>query len=189
MSGPAHAPAKRRNAAQRSLRRLVRFAQVGHRRRAVLIEAVAWLLVARLSLIFISFPRLARQLGTLVAPTDARALQATSDDKRDLARIAEEVGWAVTRAARHVPFNAVCLPQAMAARIMLKRRGVDSVLHFGARIGQNRIGRDKIGQDRSGQDKIGQDKPIDAHAWLDAAGVEVTGYPVANTYAEIACFV
>jgi hypothetical protein len=83
-------------------------------------------------------------------------------------------GWAVTRAARHVPFSAVCLPQAMAARIMLKRRGVDSVLHFGARIGQ---------------DKIGQDKPIDAHAWLDAAGVEVTGYPVANTFAEIACFV
>jgi hypothetical protein len=88
--------------------------------------------------------------------------------------VAEEVGWAVTRAARHVPFNAVCLPQAMAARIMLKRRGVDSVLHFGARIGQ---------------DKIGRDKPIDAHAWLDAAGVEVTGYPVANTFAEIACFV
>lgn len=80
----------------------------------------------------------------------------------------------MTWAARHVPFNAVCLPQAMAARIMLKRRGVDSVLHFGARIGQN---------------KIGPDKPIDAHAWLDAAGVEVTGYPVANTFAEIACFV
>jgi len=32
-------------------------------------------------------------------------------------RAAEDVGWAVTRAARHVPFNAVCLPQAMAARI------------------------------------------------------------------------
>ena len=100
-------------------------------------------------------------------------------NENDQARIAEEIGWAVTRAARHVPFNAVCLPQAMAARIMLKRRGVDSVLHFGARIGQDKIG----------QDKIGPDKPIDAHAWLDAAGVEVTGYPVANTFAEIACFV
>ena len=155
-------------------RRLVRFAQVGHHRRAVLIEAVAWLLVARLSLIVVSFPRLARRLGTLVAPTDARALRPKSDDENDQVRVAEEVGWAVTRAARHVPFNAVCLPQAMAARIMLKRRGVESVLHFGARIGK---------------DKIGQDKPIDAHAWLDAAGVEVTGYPVANTFAEIACFV
>ena len=180
MSGPAHSPAKRRNMTQRSLRRrLVRFAQVGHHRRAVLIEAVAWLLVARLSLIFVSFPRLARRLGTLVAPADARALQAKSDNKQDEARIAEEVGWAVTRAARHVPFNAVCLPQAMAARIMLKRRGVDSVLHFGARIGRDNIG----------QDKIEPHKPIDAHAWLDAAGVEVTGYPVATTFAEIACFV
>jgi hypothetical protein len=170
VTGPAHSPQKWRSMAPRSIRRrLVRFAQVGHRRRTVLIEAAAWLVVARLSLIFVSFPHLARRLGTLVAPTDVRALPAKSGNKPDQIRVAEEVGWAVTRAARHVPFNAVCLPQAMAARIMLKRRGVDSVLHFGARIGQ--------------------DKPIDAHAWLDAAGVEVTGYPVANTFAEIACFV
>jgi hypothetical protein len=150
-------------------RRLVRFTQVGNRRRALLVEAVTWLLLARLSLIFISFQKLARHLGTFVAPADARALRAKAENSRDHARLAGEIGWAVTRAARHVPFKAVCLPQAMAARIMLKRRGVDSVLHFGARIGP--------------------DKPIDAHAWLDAAGVEVTGYPVANTFAEIACFV
>ena len=150
-------------------RRLVRFTQVGNRRRVLLVEAVTWLLLARLSLIFVSFPKLARHLGTLVAPTDARALRAKSQYPHDHAHLAQEIGWAVTRAARHVPFKAVCLPQAMAARVMLKRRGVDSVLHFGARIGQ--------------------DKPIDAHAWLDAAGVEVTGYPVANAFAEIACFV
>ena len=75
----------------------------------------------------------------------------------------------MTRSARYVPFKAVCLPQAMAARVMLKRRGVSSVLHFGA--------------------ARGQDKPLDAHAWLDAAGVDVTGYPVAQNFAEIACFV
>ena len=34
----------------------------------------------------------------------------------------------------------------------------------------------------------GEDKPFDAHAWLDAAGVEVTGYPVAHDFTEIACF-
>ena len=80
-----------------------------------------------------------------------------------------EIGWAVTRAARYVPFRAVCLPQAMAARVMLRRRGVASVMHFGAAKGEA--------------------KPFDAHAWLDAAGVEVTGYPLANGFAEIACFV
>jgi hypothetical protein len=150
-------------------RRLRRFAQVNNRRRMLLGEAVVWLLLARLALLFIPFPRLARHLGTFVPPTDPRALQVMSKGSHEYARIAEEVGWAVTRAARHVPFKAVCLPQAMAARIMLKRRGVDSVLHFGA--------------------AKGQDKPLDAHAWLDAAGVEVTGYPVAKNFAEIACFV
>ncbi len=75
----------------------------------------------------------------------------------------------MTRSARYLPFKAVCLPQAMAAQAMLRRRGVTSVMHFGA--------------------ARGEEKPLDAHAWLDAAGVEVTGYPVAERFAEIACFV
>jgi len=57
----------------------------------------------------------------------------------------------------------------MAARIMLRRRGIASVMHFGA--------------------AKGKENPLDAHAWLDAAGVEVTGYPVAPGFAEIGCFV
>ena len=153
-----------------SIRRpLRRFAQVGNRRRALVVEAVACLLLARIGLIFVPFPKLARRLGTFVPPSDPRALAARASGAQQDAALAEEIGWAVTRSARYVPFKAVCLPQAMAARLMLKRRGVASVLHFGA--------------------ARGQDKPLDAHAWLDAAGVEVTGYPVAKTYAEIACFV
>jgi hypothetical protein len=153
-----------------SIRRpLRRFAQVGHARRALVTEAVLCLLVARLGLIFVPFPKLARRLGTFVPPSDPRAMATRTGSSREQARIAEEIGWAVTRSARYVPFKAVCLPQAMAARVMLKRRGVASVMHFGA--------------------AKGEDKPIDAHAWLDAAGVEVTGYPVAANFAEIACFV
>jgi hypothetical protein len=75
----------------------------------------------------------------------------------------------VALAARNVPFRTVCLPQAMAARAMLERRGIASVMHFGAGFG-----------------KV---KPIDAHAWLDAAGMPVTGYPISPDMAEIACFV
>src|SRR5580704_7226975 len=154
----------------RSTRRLLlRFGQIDHRRRALLVEAVAYLLAARLALIFIPFPRLARHLGTFVPPTDPRAAQAAAQTAPEQTRLAEDIGWAVTRAARYVPFKAVCLPQAMAARVMLRRRGVPSVMHFGA--------------------TKGADKPLDAHAWLDAAGVEVTGYPVSKGLAEIACFV
>ena len=157
-------------ALSRSIRRpRRRFAQVENRRRALVVEAVVCLLLARLALIFIPFPRLARRLGAFVRPSDPRAMQARATGANEHARVAEEIGWAVTRSARYVPFKAVCLPQAMAARVMLKRRGVASVMHFGA--------------------AKGTDKPHDAHAWLDAAGVEVTGYPVAKKFSEIACFV
>jgi hypothetical protein len=155
----------------RLIRRLLRrFGELDNRRRALLAEAVGCLFAARLALNFIPFPRLARQLGTFVRPADARVTQAGAEmAPDDQARLAEDIGWAVTRAARYVPFKAVCLPQAMAARVMLERRGVKSVMHFGA--------------------AKGTDKPLDAHAWLDAAGVEVTGYPVARSFVEIACFV
>jgi hypothetical protein len=148
-------------------RLLVRFHQVGPRRRALVAEAVLCLLLARLALLFIPFPRLARRLGRFVPPDEARRLAAAPSARG--AQAAAEIGWTVTRAARYVPFRAVCLPQAMAARVMLRRRGVASVMHFGAAKGEA--------------------KPFDAHAWLDAAGVEVTGYPLANGFAEIACFV
>src|ERR1043166_6354575 len=104
-----------------SIRRpLRRFTQVGHRRRALVAEAVTYLLLARLGLIVVPFPVLARRLGSFVPPSDPRAL--ATRGKTAQAGIAEDVSWAVTRSARYVPFKAVCLPQAMAARVMLKRR-------------------------------------------------------------------
>lgn len=152
-----------------TLRLLHSFGQIGWRRRALLTEAVVWLLLARLALICVPFPRLARRLGTFVQPADDRAVKARSPASAEHARLAEDVGWAVTRAARYVPFTAVCLPQAVAARSMLKWRGVSSVLHFGAA-------------------SFGQG-PFDSHAWLDAAGVKVTGYPEAEDFTAIGCFV
>ena len=65
------------------------------------------------------------------------------------------VRQAVTMAARNVPWNAVCLPQAMAAKAMLARRGCGSSFHLGA-------------------DFDAQGKLI-AHAWLVAGGTVVVG--------------
>lgn len=152
----------------RSIRRLLhRFGQIEPRRRAHVAEAVLCLLAARLALVFVPFPKLARRLGRFVPPDGARRLGAPITAQQ--VQAAMEVGWAVTRAARYVPFKAVCLAQAMAAHRMLRRRGIASVMHFGA--------------------TKSTEKPLQAHAWLDAAGVEVTGYPVAAQFAEIACFV
>jgi Transglutaminase-like superfamily len=149
--------------------KLGRFIRIDARRRRLLIESTLLLLLARLALALIPFPYLAGRLGRFVPPDDPRVTEARSRFQLHDVEIAEAVGWAVTRAARHLPVRAVCLPQAMAARIMLARRGVASVVHFGA--------------------AKSTDKPIDAHAWLDAAGVAVTDYPVLERFAELACFV
>jgi hypothetical protein len=97
----------------RLIRRLLRrLAQVGNRRRALLAEAVLGLLAARLTLILISFPQLSRRFGTLVPPSDPRVSKMATRADPDQASIATDVSWAVTRAARYVPFKAVCLPQS-----------------------------------------------------------------------------
>ncbi|MGH7075148.1 MAG: lasso peptide biosynthesis B2 protein [Stellaceae bacterium] len=62
---------------------------------------------------------------------------------------------AVTTAARNVPWNAVCLPQALAAKAMLARRGQGSAFHLGATFDQN--------------------GKLIAHAWLECRGEIVTG--------------
>jgi hypothetical protein len=155
----------------RSIPRLLRsFAQIERRRRWLFAEAAVRILVARLAVLLLSFPRLAQRLGILVPAADPRiGLTRSASSKPREKSIARDISWAVTRAAHHLPFGASCLTQAIAAQGMLKRRGIPSVMHFGAGKGQTR--------------------PLDAHAWLDAAGVNVTGYPVADHLAEIACFV
>ena len=149
--------------------KLHRFAGTGAQRRFLLLEAVFWLAAARIVLLVLPFPRIAKHIGIFTPPAEGLTYGSPPDPVPAEAVLATEIGWAVTRAARHVPFKAVCLPQGLAAKHMLRRRGVTSVLYFGA-----------------AKDSAGQ---LGAHAWLQAAGVEVTGYPVANGFTPMACFV
>jgi hypothetical protein len=86
----------------------------------LLVEAVALLALARLIVIIVPFRFVARLL--------ARMPQSGRSDEMLIRRIA----WAVRLGARNVPWRAVCLPQAMAAMVMLARRGCASSLHVGA---------------------------------------------------------
>jgi hypothetical protein len=138
----------------------------------LLLEASILLGLARLALIAVPFRVIARRTGAFAPPNDPAVRNVLgAEPNPDEQALAQEIGWAVTRAARYMPFKAVCLPQALAARQMLRRRGVASVLHFGANM------------------KKDAERRLDAHAWLDTAGVEVTGYPVARDFTEIGCFV
>lgn len=140
--------------------------RLGPRRQMLLAEAAATLLVARILLARVPFGRLSRRFGTLVAPNHANMLARREATARDRT-IARRIGWAIRTVAPHVPFRARCLQQATAAHAMLSRRGVSSVMHFGLDPGRQAVG----------------------HAWLEAAGVAVTGFPIGAALVELGCFI
>jgi hypothetical protein len=142
-----------------------RFVNLPMARKHLVAEAVTRLALARLWLVFIPFNSLAVWFGTVAKPGEAPSAPPQTAGEAEQARA---IGWAVTRAARYVPFRAVCLPQAIAAKAMLERRGIASVMHFGV--------------------AKRTDEPLAAHAWLDSGGIEVTGYPVGGDFVEVARF-
>lgn len=111
--------------------------------RLLVFEAMLLLGLARIIVITIPF--------RYMAPLLSRAPDNGVCDEDLLLRVRK----AVTTAARNVPWNAVCLPQAMAAKAMLARRGCGSAFHLGA--GTNTQGK------------------LIAHAWLVAGGKIVVG--------------
>ncbi len=123
-------------------RKVGRFLSINRGDRWLLIEAALFLAAARVALLVVPFRRIVPWLER--APASAEC---------DGALVAA-VGRAVTVAARNVPWNAVCLPQAMAAKAMLARRGQGSALHLGAGMAEG---------------------SVSAHAWLVAGGEIVVG--------------
>jgi hypothetical protein len=121
-------------------------------------EAALLLLVVRMALALLPLPRALRLFGI--------AHRATAGGRIDPDQAAL-VGRAVTRAARHVPFRAVCLQQAFAALLMLRRRGLAATVH--------------VGLLRDGSE-------LKAHAWSRSGEVPVTGVAAARGFTPIAAF-
>jgi hypothetical protein len=115
----------------------------------LLIEAVGRLVAAGVLLRALRLRRLAPRLGRhmAVSPEDGPT--------GDVVGEVQSVRWAIAAAARHLPWQPVCLPQAVAAQWMLRRRGIASTLYFGIAPGPE----------------------YQAHAWVRAGRVIVTGEP------------
>jgi hypothetical protein len=79
--------------------------------------------------------------------------------------LARRIGRAVAIAARNVPWRADCLPQAIAARMLLRRHGLPSTLHIG-------VTRDEA-------------KGLTGHAWLTCGETVVTGETDLDRYAVL----
>ena len=129
---------------------LKRYARISRARKKLLWEALAALAIARLAMASLPFRRIAAWLGTPGAESPSTA---TAEEMRT----AQEIGWAVGVLARRVPWDGRCLAQALAATGMLRRRGLEGTVSFGARRGES--------------------AGFDAHAWLRLGPCMVTGGP------------
>jgi hypothetical protein len=124
----------------------------------MLLEAALLLGFARIAIAIFPFRLLARWFR--------RALPRVAGEAQS--GVCRTVGDAVERAARNVPWKAVCLPQAIAAKLMLSRRGYPSVVHFG-------VGRDPVGN-------------LIAHAWVCCGDTIVVGRTGIAAVAPLAVF-
>jgi transglutaminase superfamily protein len=138
---------------------LARFFALPARERRWTCEAALLLFVVRIALALLPLARALRLFGIAKAATGSGRVDPNE---------AALVGRAVARAARHVPFRAVCLQQAFAALLMLRRRGLAATVHFGVL--------------RDGNE-------LKAHAWSRCGDVPVTGIPAARNFTAVAAFV
>lgn len=87
--------------------------------------------------------------------------------RRFAAEEAEWVAWAVDHVGSHRRMAALCLPRALAAHAMLRRRGIVSRLCLGvARTGAE----------------------ISAHAWIEVGDKKMVGGEEATAFSRLAAF-
>jgi len=79
----------------------------------------------------------------------------------------ELLGWTVRTAGRFTPWKSNCLAQAIAAKRMLQRRRLGSTLYLGVRKSE---------------------QELEAHAWLKAESVTLTGGSEIEGYAVVSRF-
>jgi hypothetical protein len=128
--------------------------------RLTLSEAIVCLAIAGLIIAVVPF----RNFGFLAA-LPVRKLPPADDEARNLLR--RQIRWAIVTAARRVPWRALCIQQGLAAQFMLRRRGISSVLYYGAAL-------------RKGD--------LKAHVWVRDGNIDVIGGEAASRYALLARF-
>ena len=129
-----------------------RFARLEAGQRQLLVEAAARLAVAALRVRLLSFERSIRSGALPLKPF-------RTCDSKAIAR-------AVRCAATVAPFRAVCLQEGLACQAMLRARGLDARLRYGAAVGEM----------------------LEAHVWVTVEEQIVIGQEEAARFQPVACF-
>ncbi len=130
------------------------------RDKLLLIEATLWLMVAAVAIAALPF----RHIGRLAS------LQFSRQTPHQQARLRERrrIRWAITACAPRFPWRVVCFQQGLAAHFMLRRRGIPSVLYYGAAPDTRR--------------------GLSAHVWVRDGDADVVGCEIASRFATLTTF-
>lgn len=129
--------------------------------RFLVFEALARLAVARFFVATVPLRRWSHRLGAHM-----RESTHTADPAR--AALLDRVGWAIRAATRRAPWRCKCLEQGIAAKRMLRARGIPNTLYLG--VARN---------DRAA---------VEAHAWLRSGDVIVTGAAGSSNFTVVSTF-
>lgn len=128
------------------------------KRRLIALEALLTIGAAWAALKLLPFRRAIR-LGAVALPNERPP---------DPARIVTACAAAVRSVSRFLPMRAVCIHKGLGLQRMLRRRGVDALLHYGiAKDGGNELR---------------------AHVWVEAGGAFVIGGSEAPDFTRVATF-
>jgi hypothetical protein len=128
--------------------------------RVLLWEGMVFLSLSSLAIRAIP-PRIIQRTATW---SSRRALPSPQERLAVLAR----TRWAVLACARRVPWRAVCYQQGLAAQWMLRRRGIPSVIYYGA--------------------APDEEKGLLVHVWVRDGEIDVIGGEGASRLAVLATF-
>ena len=143
--------------------KLASFLRLPAATKAMALEAAVLLALARCLVVYVPLRRWRSRIAT--APQECLPVPA----------FARRVCWVVGKVAGAVPFAAACLPQAMVAQWMLRRRGVASQLTMGVRA-------------EAAPAKGGSVSGLAYHAWLQVGGQCVIGGREIDAYSAFPPF-
>lgn len=130
-------------------------------------EAILYLGVARFCVYFLPLKWYVFKLGS---NTPSSLVQDTVSSGSVSADIVMLIRKAISRAANNVPWNTVCLPQAIAAKWMCQRRNIKSVMYLGVAKKA-----DMASSEHALNAVFSKQTPISAHAWLKVEDTIITG--------------
>ena len=114
-----------------------------------------------------------RHSRTYVRDLGVMGGNAPAADVRQIA-LAQEIGHMIQTVAKAMPFRALCLQQAIAARRMLDRRGIPATVH--------------LGLSGAAPQPDAADVAMAAHAWVQTGQTVITGDEELEKYTVIASF-